>query len=130
MNEEQNERPNEQPNELSNGPSENSPQALYVTLILDETGSMQECKGAAITGFNQYVATLRQEPAETRVTLTLFNSRRRKCAIRPYQWSVSMIWTLKPIDLAIERRSMMRSVVRLRPRGCRCRPSPENSASF
>ena len=66
----------EQSNEPSNGPSENSPQPLYVTLILDETGSMQECKGAAISGFNQYVATLRQEPAETRLTLTLFNSKR------------------------------------------------------
>jgi hypothetical protein len=54
--------------------SENQPQMLYVTLILDETGSMQDCKGAAIAGFNQYVASLRQEPAETRFTLTLFNS--------------------------------------------------------
>jgi hypothetical protein len=67
-------------NDQSNGqpaaPSENRPQPLYVTLILDETGSMQECKGAAIAGFNQYVAVLRQEPAETLVTLTLFNSRR------------------------------------------------------
>ena len=53
---------------------EENPQALYVTLILDESGSMQSCKGAAIAGFNQYVATLRSEPAETRVTLTLFNS--------------------------------------------------------
>ena len=66
----------EQSNEPSNGPSENRPQPLYVTLILDETGSMQECKGAAISGFNQYVATLREEPAETRLTLTLFNSKR------------------------------------------------------
>jgi hypothetical protein len=53
---------------------ENKPQPLYVTLILDETGSMQSCKGAAITGFNQYVARLRDEPAETQFTLTLFNS--------------------------------------------------------
>jgi Mg-chelatase subunit ChlD len=67
---------NEQPNEPSNAPSESRPQPLYVTLILDETGSMQECKGAAIAGFNQYVAALRQEPAETLVTLTLFNSRK------------------------------------------------------
>lgn len=57
-----------------NGFPENNPQALYVTLILDETGSMQSCKGAAITGFNQYVARLRQEPAETQFTLTLFNA--------------------------------------------------------
>ena len=67
---------NQPSNEGSNGSSENSPQPLYVTLILDETGSMQECKGAAISGFNQYVATLREEPAETRLTLTLFNSKR------------------------------------------------------
>jgi Mg-chelatase subunit ChlD len=67
---------NEQSNEHPNGPFENRPQPLYVTLILDETGSMQDCKGAAIAGFNHYVAALRQEPAETRVTLTLFNSRK------------------------------------------------------
>ena len=54
--------------------SDNQPQMLYVTLILDESGSMQDCKGAAIAGFNQYVASLRHEPAETRFTLTLFNS--------------------------------------------------------
>jgi hypothetical protein len=58
----------------SNGSPENNPQLLYVTLILDESGSMQSCKGAAIAGFNQYIATLRQEPADTRFTLTLFNS--------------------------------------------------------
>jgi Mg-chelatase subunit ChlD len=56
-------------------PSAN-PQPLYVTLILDESGSMQSCKGAALAGFNHYVATLKQEPAETRFTLTLFNSHR------------------------------------------------------
>ena len=67
---------NEQLNEPSTGPAGSAPQPLYVTLILDETGSMQECKGAAIAGFNQYVATLRQEPAQTLVTLTLFNSRK------------------------------------------------------
>ena len=67
---------NAQLNEPSTGPAESDPQPLYVTLILDETGSMQECKGAAIAGFNQYVATLRQEPAQTLVTLTLFNSRK------------------------------------------------------
>ncbi|MCS6294573.1 MAG: hypothetical protein H8J66_15995 [Nitrospira sp.] len=29
-------------------------QPLYVTLMLDETGSMQSCKGAALAGFNHY----------------------------------------------------------------------------
>src|SRR5262245_14801548 len=67
---------NDQSIEPSNASSENRPQPLYVTLILDETGSMQECKGAAIAGFNQFVETLRQEPAETLVTLTRFNSRK------------------------------------------------------
>jgi Mg-chelatase subunit ChlD len=59
-----------------NGHPESHPHALYVTLILDESGSMNSCKAAAIAGFNQYVATLRREQAETRVTLTLFNSGR------------------------------------------------------
>ena len=67
---------NEQSSEASNDSSENRPQPLYVTLILDETGSMQDCKGAAIAGFNHYVAALRQEPTDTRVTLTLFNSKK------------------------------------------------------
>ena len=73
---------NEQPNELSNGPSENSPQALFVTLILDESGSMQSCKRAAITGFNQYVKSLKDEPAATWFTLTLFNSHRTEVHYR------------------------------------------------
>ena len=47
---------NDQSHEQRNGSSENRPQPLYVTLILDETGSMQDCKGAAIAGFNHYVA--------------------------------------------------------------------------
>lgn len=59
-----------------NGIPENKPQPLYVTLIVDETGSMQSCKGSAIAGFNQYLASLRKEPAETRFTLTLFNSKK------------------------------------------------------
>jgi hypothetical protein len=57
-----------------NGIPHDKPQPLYVTLILDETGSMQSCKSAAITGFNQYLGRLRDEPAETQFTLTLFNS--------------------------------------------------------
>ena len=82
----------EQPNGQTHQPTESSPQPLYVTLILDETGSMQECKGAAIAGFNQYVATLRQEPAETRVTLTLFNS--RKTEVRYQAVSVARVHDL------------------------------------
>lgn len=48
--------------------------ATYVTLILDETGSMQDCKGAAIAGVNEYLKTLRQMPMSVNFSLTLFNS--------------------------------------------------------
>jgi hypothetical protein len=53
-----------------------SPQPLFVSLILDESGSMQSCKRAAIAGFNQYVKSLKDEPAATWFTLTVFNARR------------------------------------------------------
>ncbi|SLM49417.1 conserved protein of unknown function [Nitrospira japonica] len=59
-----------------NGQANGAPLPLYVTLILDETGSMQSCKGSAIAGINQYLASLREEEAETRFTLTLFNSKK------------------------------------------------------
>ncbi len=55
---------------------QHDPQPLYVSLILDESGSMQSCKQAAIAGFNQYVTLLQDEPAPTWFTLTLFNARR------------------------------------------------------
>ena len=61
-------------NDRQNGQQATDPQPLYITLILDESGSMQSCKGAALAGFNHYLATLRREPAETRFTLTLFNA--------------------------------------------------------
>ncbi|MEO7859648.1 MAG: hypothetical protein ABIU05_04260 [Nitrospirales bacterium] len=48
--------------------------AASVTLILDETGSMQDCKGAAIAGVNEYLKTLRQMSCPVQFTLTLFNS--------------------------------------------------------
>lgn len=69
-------------NDKPNGSPDTHSQLLYVTLILDESGSMQSCKGAAIAGFNQYVATLRRELAETRFTLTLFNSDRAEVRYR------------------------------------------------
>ncbi|MGA6827344.1 VWA domain-containing protein [Nitrospira sp. NS4] len=55
---------------------------LYITLILDESGSMQSCKGAALAGFNHYLATLRREPAGTHFTLTLFNAARTEVRYR------------------------------------------------
>ena len=61
-------------NDRQNGKQADGSRPLYITLILDESGSMQACKGAALAGFNHYLATLRREPAETRFTLTLFNA--------------------------------------------------------
>ena len=63
-------------NDKQHGQQADGSSPLYITLILDESGSMQSCKGAALAGFNHYLATLRKEPAETRFTLTLFNSGR------------------------------------------------------
>ena len=77
-------------NDRQNGQQAADSEPLYITLILDESGSMQSCKGAAIAGFNQYVATLRNEPVETHVTLTLFHSgktevRHRRVSARAVQ---------------------------------------------
>lgn len=64
------------------GQQEENPKPLYVSLILDESGSMMSCKGAAIAGFNQYVKSLQDEPAPTWLTLTLFNSSRTEVRYR------------------------------------------------
>jgi len=49
---------------------------LYVSFILDETGSMQSVKGQTISGFNEYVETLKNDKASknTLFTLTQFNN--------------------------------------------------------
>ena len=45
-----------------------------VSIILDETGSMQSCKQATISGFNEYLKTLKKIKNQTLLTLTKFNS--------------------------------------------------------
>jgi len=49
---------------------------LYVSFVLDETGSMQGVKEQTISGFNEYVDTLKDEKNadKVRFTLTKFNS--------------------------------------------------------
>lgn len=49
---------------------------LHVSFLLDETGSMQAVKDATITGYNEYLKTLRadQATADATFTLTKFNS--------------------------------------------------------
>jgi|CXWL01.1.fsa_nt_gi Mg-chelatase subunit ChlD len=84
-----------------NGQQAAGPQPLYITLILDESGSMQSCKGAALAGFNHYLATLRREPAETRFTLTLFNAGKTDVRYRAVPVSVVQdldVETYRPQD--------------------------------
>ncbi len=45
-----------------------------VNFVLDETGSMEIVKQATISGFNEYLTTLRQQPGKVLLTLTKFNS--------------------------------------------------------
>jgi hypothetical protein len=49
---------------------------MYVSFILDETGSMQGVKEQTISGFNEYVDTLKgdEKAKKIRFTLTKFNS--------------------------------------------------------
>ena len=120
---------NDRSSEQANGPFENRPQPLYVTLILDETGSMQDCK-ARDRRLQPLLATLRQEPAETRVTLTLFNSKKTEVRYQAAPVAVSTIWTSKPIGPMIRLRSMMRSGVRLPPPGRKCLSGSDGCVSF
>jgi Mg-chelatase subunit ChlD len=45
-----------------------------VNYILDESGSMQTCREAAISGFNEYVANLKQDDGDILLSLTKFNT--------------------------------------------------------
>ncbi len=47
---------------------------LVINFVLDETGSMANCKDATISGFNEYVDELVKRPERMLFTLTKFNS--------------------------------------------------------
>lgn len=49
-------------------------QTLNVSFLLDMTGSMNSVKDATISGFNEYIGSLKARKADIRFTLTLFNS--------------------------------------------------------
>ena len=51
---------------------------MIVSFVLDETGSMQDCKDQTISGFNEYIGTLKGEKNVDNIkfTLTKFNSSR------------------------------------------------------
>jgi hypothetical protein len=50
------------------------PKTLVVNFVLDETGSMQLCADATISGFNEYIGDLAKRTEPVRFTLTKFNS--------------------------------------------------------
>ncbi len=49
-------------------------QRLLVNFVLDETGSMESCKDATISGFNEYISSLKRRRGTIRMTLTKFDS--------------------------------------------------------
>lgn len=55
-------------------PAKTKVTALTVSLVLDETGSMDVCRDATIGGFNEYIDELSKRKERIRFTLTKFNS--------------------------------------------------------
>jgi von Willebrand factor type A domain len=58
-------------------PGKKIPKLAHVAIVLDRSGSMEECRDATINGFNEYVHNIRrvvkQEELAARITLTVFN---------------------------------------------------------
>lgn len=63
--------------------------SLKVIFLLDESGSMSNCKDQTISGFNEYLQTLKQEKKKINVTLTKFNSN-----------SVNIVYSNVPVSKA------------------------------
>ena len=75
--------------------------AILVSIVLDESGSMQACQDATISGFNEYLTTLRQLNGTVQVTLTKFNTQRTEVvyAGRPLNQVPDLDkTTYKPVD--------------------------------
>ncbi len=72
--------------------------SVEVAIVLDRSGSMESCREATISGFNEYVAeirrTARQEGLNARVSLVTFNGE-----VTPVYWSAPLD-RLQPIDHA------------------------------
>ena len=47
---------------------------LVINFVLDETGSMESVRDATISGFNEYVETLKKRPEDLLFTFTKFNT--------------------------------------------------------
>lgn len=51
-----------------------TPVPTLLSFILDESGSMESVKTATISGFNEYLNTMKKDKGEIKFTLTLFNT--------------------------------------------------------
>ncbi len=71
-------------------------ESVQVAIVLDRSGSMEECREATISGFNEYVKeirkTAREEGLNARVTLMTFNQE-----VTPVYFSAPLD-RLQPID--------------------------------
>jgi len=56
------------------GVSTKKEKVTNVVFLLDETGSMESCKGDTIGGFNQFLTDQKKSKEKIQFTLTLFNS--------------------------------------------------------
>jgi uncharacterized protein YegL len=74
------------PYEKVNGNESRESNEFAVAMVLDKSGSMGVLRDAVIEGFNDYLAELRTEPAETSFSLTLFDTRFNK------------MWVGEPLD--------------------------------
>lgn len=55
-------------------------QQTVVSFVLDESGSMGRAAIETVEGFNEYMASLREDPSSTILHLVTFNSRKRSVA--------------------------------------------------
>jgi len=57
-----------------NSSSSHSNKVTHVSILLDESGSMNSCRDQVIEGFNDYVGKLKDNGSDIRITLTKFDS--------------------------------------------------------
>lgn len=55
-------------------PASEDDQETIISVVIDESGSMESLQEKTISGFNEYITTLKQKGVKGRVTLTKFNS--------------------------------------------------------
>lgn len=60
---------------------------VLINFVLDETGSMMSCKDTTISGFNEYIESMKKKKDKISMTLTRFNSEK-----------IEIDYSDKPID--------------------------------